>query len=95
MSKQSNKKFQPYRIVVKGQLSHNWQDWFGPVDLKVEGENSVIIGRYPDQAALHGTLNKIRDLNLVLLKVEKLKDLNRKDTKESHGGKEDTEEILY
>jgi hypothetical protein len=81
MSEEINKEYQPYRIVVKGRLNDNWRDWFGRIELTVEGENSVITGQFPDQAALHGTLNKIRDLNLVLLKVEKLNNLTAKDAK--------------
>ena len=72
MSKLKTQKSLPYQIVIKGHLSKNWQDWFGGIDLAVEGENSVITAFFPDQAALHGALNKIRDLNLELLKVEKL-----------------------
>jgi hypothetical protein len=81
MSEKKYKAYQPYRIVVKGRLNENWRDWFGGIELTVEGENSVITGQFPDQAALHGTLNKIRDLNLVLLKVEKLKTLTAKGAK--------------
>ena len=75
-----NKDNQPYRIVVKGHLDKNWKDWFGGINMEVEGDNSVITGFFSDQAALHGTLNKIRDLNLVLLKVESLSntDINKK-----------------
>jgi hypothetical protein len=72
MIERENRENHPYRIVVKGRLNKNWKDWFGSVNLVVEGENSVLTGRFPDQAALHGALNKIRDLNLELLKVEKL-----------------------
>lgn len=82
MSEEIYKEYQHYRIVIKGQLDENWKDWFGGIDLVVDGENSVITGQFPDQAALHGTLNKIRDLNLVLLKVEKLKNINHKGHKE-------------
>ena len=81
MIERENKKYQPYRIVVKGQLQENWRDWFGGVSLEVKGDNSVITGRFPDQAALHGTLNKIRDLNLELLKVERLDVLTAKNAK--------------
>ena len=89
MFERENKNYQPYRIVVKGQLKEDWQDWFGGINLEVKGENSVIIGRFPDQAALHGALNKIRDLNLELLKVERLSNsqsrmfLNTKGTKDT------------
>jgi hypothetical protein len=72
MLDRKSKTYYPYRIVVKGRLNKNWRDWFGGINLEVKGENSVITAHFPDQAALHGTLNKIRDLNLELLKVEKL-----------------------
>ena len=65
MSEHINNDNQPYRIVVKGHLDKNWKDWFGGINMEIEGDNSVITGFFPDQAALHGTLNKIRDLNLV------------------------------
>ena len=81
MNKKKINKHHPYQIIVKGRLNANWQDWFRGIDLVVEGDNSIITGSFPDQAALHGTLNKIRDLNLELLKVEKLDNLTAKDTK--------------
>jgi len=82
MNKKNFTEYQPYRIVVKGRLNKNWRDWFGGINLEVEGDNSVITGRFADQAALHGTLNKIRDLNLELLKVEKLNTLNHREHRE-------------
>jgi hypothetical protein len=35
-------------------------------------EQTILRGEIVDQSALHGVLNKIRDLNIVLLAVERL-----------------------
>ena len=37
-----------------------------------EGGGTVLTGRVADQAALHGLLIRIRDLNLNLLSVERM-----------------------
>jgi len=56
------------RIQVKGHLSGQWTDWFE--GLKIEnmpGGGAVISGPLPDQAALYGVLNRMRDLGLELI----------------------------
>jgi hypothetical protein len=40
--------------------------------LSVEGGETILTGRVADQAALHGLLIRIRDLNLTLLSVERI-----------------------
>lgn len=66
-----------YQIQLRGRLRESWSKWF---------EDAIITGRvledghaittitceHLDQAALHGILTKIRDLNLVLLSVARL-----------------------
>jgi hypothetical protein len=37
-----------------------------------EAATTLIVGRVPDQAALHGILAQIRDLGLVLVSVQRL-----------------------
>jgi hypothetical protein len=37
-----------------------------------EGALTILTGKLEDQAALHGILNRIRDLNLTLLAVEQI-----------------------
>ena len=64
-----------YRIAVQGRLREGWSGWFDGMDVSVErGQDSVAIttlmGRITDQAALHGLLNRIRDLNLPLILVQ-------------------------
>jgi hypothetical protein len=61
-----------YEIRVKGQLDGRWSEWFDGLALRDEGEDTVISGRLPDQAALHGVLARIRDLGLPLLDVSRV-----------------------
>jgi hypothetical protein len=68
-----------YTIKVEGCLDKKWADWFEDMEMNYEGDVTVLKGPVADQAALHGLLARIRDLNLVLLSVEhvepdKLKD---------------------
>ncbi len=68
-------KRETYEIRVEGHLPSGWWDWFGELSLRSEpsGE-SVLSGSLPDQAALHGVLAKVRDLNLKLVSVTRLED---------------------
>ncbi len=59
-----------YEIKIKGHLDPDWSVWFA--DLKVtqlEGNETLLSGSLPDQAALHGLLERVRDLNLTLISV--------------------------
>lgn len=66
-----------YEIQVEGELGDMWASWFEGMSIRQElnGESeratTVLYGAIPDQPALYGVLNKIRDLNLVLLSVKK------------------------
>jgi hypothetical protein len=57
-------------IKIKGNLDPNWSDWFADLTLtNLEGDETLLSGQLPDQAALHGLLERIRDLNLTLISV--------------------------
>jgi hypothetical protein len=56
-------------IRVKGKLGNEWADWFENMDIKYDGNNTTLIVLVEDQSALHGILNRIRDLNLTLISV--------------------------
>lgn len=59
-----------YEIRVQGHIDPGWTDWFGGMQIEQRPDGrSVLSGRLPDQAALHGVLTKIRDLGLPLLEV--------------------------
>jgi len=60
-----------YTIKVEGCLDKKWADWFEGMEMNDEGEVTVLKGLVADQAALHGLLARVRDLNLVLLSVER------------------------
>ncbi len=59
-----------YRIKLKERLDDKWSDWFGEMAISFEGGETILTGQVADQAALHGLLIRIRDLNLNLLSVE-------------------------
>jgi hypothetical protein len=59
-----------YEIRVKDHLDTCWQDWFEGWEItNLEDGEVLLTSTTADQSALHGTLNKIRDLNLTLLSV--------------------------
>ncbi len=61
---------QYYEIKIKGNLDANWSDWFTGLQLAhLEGNETLLAGLLPDQTALYGVLELIRDLNLTLVSV--------------------------
>jgi hypothetical protein len=59
-----------YEIKIKGHLDQHWSDSFANLELThLEGDGTLLSGLLPDQAALHGLLERIRDLNLTLISV--------------------------
>jgi hypothetical protein len=61
-----------YQIGVQGNLDRKWSDWFdGFTITQQSGDETLLTGPVPDQAALHGLLGKIRDLGLPLLSVKR------------------------
>ena len=59
-----------FEIKIKGHLDPGWSDWFSGLRLTQTGGNETLLsGSLPDQAALHGLLERIRDFNLTLISV--------------------------
>ena len=59
-----------YEIRVKGHLDPRWSAWFGGLAVTNEANGETFLtGEVVDQAALHGLLSKVHDLQLTLLSV--------------------------
>jgi hypothetical protein len=59
-----------YEIRVRGHLEPRWAGWFDGLDLTQESDGSTVMsGAVVDQAALHGLLERLRDLGLPLLSL--------------------------
>lgn len=59
-----------FEIRVKGHLDKSWTDWLEGLEVKLQENNEMVLsGHMTDQAALMGVLNKLYNLNLVLLSV--------------------------
>ena len=57
-------------IKIKGHLDPRWSDWFAGLKLThLEGNETLLAGLLPDQAALYGLLERVRDLNLTLISI--------------------------
>ena len=62
-----------YKIKVKGHLDPSWSGWLDGLAIEPQAQGETLLtGPVRDQAALHGLLNKIRDLGLLLLSVERI-----------------------
>jgi hypothetical protein len=62
-----------YQIRVKGHLDETWIAWFSPLVVANEASaEATLTGAIRDQAELHGLLDKIFDLNLTLLAVNRM-----------------------
>lgn len=59
-----------YEIRIHGRLDRRWQAWFDGLDVRHDPDGTTVIrGEVPDQAALHGLLQRVRDLGLPLISV--------------------------
>jgi hypothetical protein len=59
-----------YEIRIDGRLESRWAAWFDGLTLTHESDGTTVIsGQIVDQAALHGLLQKVRDLGLPLVSV--------------------------
>ena len=61
-----------YYITVMGHLDSTWSEWFDGLTItNQENGTTVLAGRLVDQTALHGVLNKVRDLGLPLVALRR------------------------
>ncbi len=61
-----------YEIRVEGELPSDWSSWFEGLDIqRTPSGDSILSGYLADQAALHGVLARVRDLNLKLISLSR------------------------
>ena len=59
-----------YEIRLEGHLEARWSAWFDGLTVTRDSDGTTLIhGLVADQAALHGLLQKTRDLGLPLISV--------------------------
>jgi hypothetical protein len=64
---------QHYQIRIQGHLDDPWISWFSPLVVVNEANGeTALTGAVRDQAELHGFLDRVFDLNLTLLSVNRI-----------------------
>jgi len=62
-----------YEIRLAGHLHERWAAWFDGLNVAHRDDGTTVIsGPIADQAALHGLLQRVRDLGLALISVTEL-----------------------
>jgi hypothetical protein len=61
-----------YEVRVEGVLDGRWSEWFEGLHLQNQSGETILSGALPDQPALHGILDKVRDLGLTIITVRRL-----------------------
>ena len=70
-----------YEIRLRGQIAQERLGWFEAMEIVHElGGETILRVEIVDQSALHGLLNKLRDLNIPLLSVEQLDEPDEQET---------------
>ncbi len=63
---------QRYEIVIRGRLSSRYQSTFDDVTLVRCAGQTTLRADVVDQARLYGLLNRLRDLGMELIRVERV-----------------------
>jgi hypothetical protein len=62
-----------YLIRIKGHQGREWTDWFEGLNIVLDDNGETLLsGPVVAQAALHGLLNKVRDLGMPLVSVNRM-----------------------
>ena len=62
-----------YEIRVDGHLGTRWAAWFDGLAITSEGDGTTVLrGPVVDQAALHGLLQKLRDVGIPLISLRQV-----------------------
>ena len=62
-----------YEIVVDGHLGARWAAWFDGFTVTNQADGTAVLrGSVVDQAALHGLLQRLRDIGIPLISLTPL-----------------------
>jgi hypothetical protein len=62
-----------YEIRLAGHLHPRWAAWFDGMSLSLDSDGTTVLsGPVVDQAALHGLLQRVRDVGLPLVSVTQI-----------------------
>jgi hypothetical protein len=61
-----------YEIRVDSVLDDLWSEWFEGLGIEIEADSTIISGTLSDQSALHGVLDRLRDLGLTVIAVRRV-----------------------
>ncbi len=62
-----------YEIRLEGYLDKRWADWLSGMNLAYTPDGvTILTGRLPDQAALHGVIGKILDIGIPLISIQRM-----------------------
>ena len=72
-----------YELRIQGSLGPEWADWFEGMEIRQSTDGDTLLeGQIVDQAALHGLIARIRDLNLTLISVNPKSEEPAKDSRD-------------
>jgi hypothetical protein len=67
---QERHEMQKIEIRIKGQINEQWSEWFGGLTIShSDPDETLLVGIVADQAALYGSISRLRDLGLQLTSV--------------------------
>lgn len=66
-----------YQICLEGILNQRWLCCFEGLEVTASADHQTIIRGVLDQSALHGLFNRIRDLGVTLISVQRHSNGNR------------------
>lgn len=61
-----------YEIWVDSPLHERWSEWFEGLRVEMVGDSTVLSGSLRDPSALHGVLDKVCDLGLTVISVQRV-----------------------
>ena len=80
-----------YEIRLTGHLDARWSTWFDSLMVSHQDDGTTLIaGPVVDQAALHGLIQRVRDLGMPLLSVAQVADVAMPTPARSRKARKDT-----